>query len=227
MPHSIFNFNELSVMGVALWVAIAIFIAILLGVIIWRIIIHYKPNLDRKSKNNKNIGSINESLNKYVKTIILPKDAKLIYNLLIRNKHAKYNYSLIPIIIIKSNSIYLISNLIQNHKNEEISTENQQIMLNNGKKIYKVNDINLKWYDEILKIFETKFDIKRVQVTKVLLTLNTTDTKKLLDYHITSTYELINFLDYHNSTQQTSDYDLNIFTQKLLKANILKNTVAK
>ncbi|UUD36932.1 Uncharacterised protein [Mycoplasmopsis californica] len=219
-------FTQPTILNIALWVLSGILVLIVLGVVIWRIVIHYKPSLDKKGNNKKQIGSINNDLNKFVKTIILKKDSHLIYNVLLKNKFAKLNYSLIPILIFHNNQAFLVSNLIRNTKNETIVLEEGTLKLINSKKQLEIEDVKIEWYEDIVKLLESKFELKQSQLTKIFLTLNNSEQATLNDYHIVSTYELVPFIE-KIETEKISSFEIEKIKDKILSKNMIKLKVGK
>ncbi|WP_027333958.1 hypothetical protein [Mycoplasma elephantis] len=222
-----YSWTEPNILNVSFWTLSALLILILIGVIIWRILIYFWPSLDtKKGREKKQVGSINNDLNKFVKTIILKKESRLFYNVLLKNKFAKFNYSLIPILIIHNNHIFLISNLVRNYKGQNLIYEDGVLKLINSKKSNKIDDVKLEWYEDICKLLVSKYEIENKQITKIILTLNEQTQTVINDYNVVSTYNLVPFLE-ENEVDKIDDSKVDKIIQKLLSNNLIKMKVSK
>ncbi|AWX70451.1 hypothetical protein DP067_03805 [Mycoplasmopsis anatis] len=155
MEYNVFDFSSVNTIKISFWTLSLVLILILIGVIIWRLFFDKNPN--NLITNSKNIGAIDKELDRLIDGLSKNKEFEIIYNILIKNKFSKLNYSLIPAIIIYKNRVFLISNMIKNSINDELVINDKEIWLIHNSKKKTLKEVQMHWYNEIIKMLKHDF----------------------------------------------------------------------
>lgn len=210
MDYNVWDFTTVNAVKITFWVLALVLILVFMGVLIWRIF--FDKNKNNLITNSKNVGSIDKEFDKLIDGLSKNKDFEVIYNILIKNKYAKLNHSLIPAIIIYKNRVFLISNMIKNSINDELILNNNEIALIHNNKKKAIKDVQLHWYNEIMKILRNDFlPSDKFKFEFVVLLKN--DIKKVTNE---TTFMVSNSIDFIEEIENNyENYDELSFNDKL------------
>lgn len=223
MDYNVWDFTTVNAVKITFWVLALVLILVFIGVLIWRIF--FDKNKNNLITNSKNVGSIDKEFDKLIDGLSKNKDFEVIYNILIKNKYAKLNHSLIPAIIIYKNRVFLISNMIKNSINDELILNSKEIALIHNNKKKAIKDVQLHWYKEIMKILRNDFlPSDKFKFEFVVLLKN--DIKKVANE---TTFMVSNSIDFieeiennHENYDELSFNDKLKFIERMQKENLYK-----
>lgn len=210
MDYNVWDFTTVNAVKITFWVLALVLILVFISVLIWRIF--FDKNKNNLITNSKNVGSIDKEFDKLIDGLSKNKDFEVIYNILIKNKYAKLNHSLIPAIIIYKNRVFLISNMIKNSINDELILNSKEIALIHNNKKKAIKDVQLHWYNEIIKILRNDFlPSDKFKFEFVVLLKN--DIKKVTNE---TTFMVSNSIDFIEEIENNyENYDELSFNDKL------------
>ncbi|UUD35432.1 hypothetical protein NPA07_00970 [Mycoplasmopsis caviae] len=225
MNSSFWDFSKPTFFNITFWILASFLILALISVIIWRIV----SRNDIRVK--KQVGTLSKKMNNIVLDLSANKDFQIIYNIVFKNKYAKENYSLLPILIIHKKNVFLISNLIEINEKYNL-TVNDDLSLSlidktNANKIKDYKSISLKWYREIEKYINREL-IKDIKLTKIALLSNEVEiVENKSDFIFANIWNLSNVIAKNTGESNLLEYDLMKMVEKLNASNMHKMKVNK
>lgn len=225
MEGSFWDFSKPTFFNVTFWVLASALILVLIGVIIWRIVTR------KDIRVKKQVGTLSKKMNDIVLDLSANKDFQIIYNIVFKNKYAKENYSLLPILIIHKKNVFLISNLIEINEKYNLLVKNDLslslIDKANADKVKDYKNVNLRWYREIEKYIDREL-IKDIQIKKIALLSNEVEKiENQTEFIFANIWNLSNVIVENTEDSKLLEFDLMKMVEKLNAANMHKMKVNK
>lgn len=216
---------KLNLLSGTIWVlgGVLLFIAIIL--IFWRILTRKKT---RTNQSSKNIGSVTKEFNEFIISLSASTNFDIIHNVLIKNKYAKNNFSIIPAIIFANGKSFLLTNAISSRKYNEIHFKENEIypLYIKGDKKIQVTNLSKLWTQEIIKYLSHKFNKINFNIVTPIIddSINIAESWSNWNYFSAIEFEdeIMNFED----NKKISNSDIKKIANHLKANNLFKSGVS-
>lgn len=155
-------FGEINYLSVTIYALGGILVLATIILMVYRF---FTKNKTENVTENK-IGKVNKEFNDLIKFLASTTKFEIMHNILIKNKYAKNNYSLIPALILVKNNLFLLTNAINLDKYDQgdFFMENKHPFLYKNKKVRTNFDLNFTFSKEIKKYMQHNFDNVPLQI---------------------------------------------------------------
>lgn len=144
-----------SILNVSIWILSGILLLFAIVLIILRLLkidIFSKLNQNNKKKD---VGTVSKDMQQIVLSLGSIDGLNVGYNILIKNKFSKDNYSLIPAIIVEKGKIFMLTNRIKVSKFNIIFNNEKKVIVYKGQKGKEDPSFKYKWYKETIKYIKS------------------------------------------------------------------------
>ncbi|QZE12348.1 hypothetical protein [Mycoplasma sp. Ms02] len=193
-----------------------ILIGLLLFIVLF-VFIYYKFKiLNKRKKDLKTVNAhyVSEDLIKFMN--ILEKDSEniVLRNIMLENKYAKNNLTFLPLLLIRKNTVFMISNVVK--------TESKEMeMINNLLRVSNSEILDMDACDQIEKLVKKSITVPQMQ--KIVLTQTRAEINRVDDFDIVAQIDFYDFIQNQTFTHW-SDQEIKTLQEFLERENIYSKT---